>query len=595
MTENTTTDETVILGDESTNSNIARQTHSVQTTVKKERKGLVHGIILDHLLMKKEIRNQGGVAGDVAVVSWKFEQEQCRRALCRMVIVDELPFRFVEKEGFRNFMKVAQPYFKILSRNTVTRDCFKMFDEEKQKLKRSFRDAQQRVCLTTDTWISLQRINYKCITAHWIDSKWIMHKRIINFFPIISHRGENMANEISKCLRDWGINKIFTITVDNASSNDVTVKELAKIFTKRGTNFMNGEHFHVRKAVKYIRQSPARCKRFQECCEDVDINSKKSLCLDVSTRWNSTYLMLNRVVECENGLMSYVYCDIGLSHYLQFVEDEERTVVGAFSSDDWDYLISSDDNGDDLLGKITSNMKEKFDKYWGSPKKMNKMIFISCVLDPRHKFVSVGFALQMMFGKEEGLILESEVKDYMNLMYGEYVKDFSKDKDSQHYLSSSSSLFENSSSLPSISGSTIQSIGFLGSFMDDLMKHKARNITTVKTELQKYLNEANEGETKNFNVLSWWKIHSSRFSILAEMARDVLSIPISSVASECAFSTGGRIFDSFRSSLTPKLVQILVYLQDWIRSESQPVSIEEDIDVLEKLEQELANTSILDD
>ncbi|KAM3199981.1 zinc finger BED domain-containing protein RICESLEEPER 2-like [Capsicum annuum] len=314
--------------------------------------------------------------------------------------------------------------------------------------------------------------------------------------------------------------------------------------------------------------------------------------------------MLNRAVECENGLMSYVYRDIGLSHYLQFVKDEEGTVIGAFSSDDWDHvkkitnflqifydltkevsgslyvtsnlhflkiyevscylkqLISSDDDGDDLLGKITSNMKEKFDKYWGSPKKMNKMIFISCVLDPRHKFVSVGFALQMMFGKEEGLILESGVKDYMNLMYGEYVKAFSKDKDSQHSSSSSSSLFENSSSLPSSSSSIVQSIGSLGSFMDDLIKHKAGNTITVKTELQKYLDEANEGETKNFNILSWWKIHSPRFPILAEMARDVLSIPISSVASECAFSTGGRILDSFRSSLTPKLVQTLVCLQD---------------------------------
>ncbi|KAM3238296.1 zinc finger BED domain-containing protein RICESLEEPER 2-like [Capsicum annuum] len=528
----------------------------------------------------KEIRNQGasivgGFAGDVAVVSWKFEQEQFRRALCRMVIVDELPFRFVEKEGFRNFMKVVQPHFKIPSHYTVTHDCFKLFDEEKQKLKRSFRDAQQRVCLTTDTWTSLQRINY-------------------------IHRGEDMANEISKCLRDWGIDKIFTITVDNVSSNDVTVKELAKIFTKRGTNFMNGQHLHVRcmahiinlivqdglkmtgvsiekvrKAVKYIRQSPARCKRFQEYCEDVDINSKKSLCLDVSTRWNSTYLMLNRAVECENGLMSYVYRDIGLSHYLRFIEDEEGTIVCAFSSDDWDhvkkitnflqifydltkevsgslYLILSGDYGDDLLGKIASNMKKKFDKYWGSPKKMNKMIFISY---------------------------------YMNLMYGEYVKAFSKDKDSQHPLSLSSSLFENSSSLPSSSGSTVQSIGSLGSFMDDLMKHKAGNTTTVKIELQKYLDEANEGETNNFNVLFWWKIHSSRFPILAEMARDVLSFPISSVASECTFSTGGRILDSFRSSLTPKLVQTLVCLQDWIRSESQPVSIEEDIDVLEKLEQ----------
>ncbi|PHT75701.1 hypothetical protein T459_19223 [Capsicum annuum] len=164
-----------------------------------------------------------------------------------------------------------------------------------------------------------------------------MHKRIINFCPITIHRGEDMANETSKCLRDWGIDKIFTITVDNASSNNMSVKELNKIFTKWGTNFINGEHLHVRcmahtinlivhnglkvtgmsiekvrKAVKYIRHSPIWCKRFQECCEDVDINSKKLLCLDISTRWNSTYLMLNRVIDCENGLLSYVDHDIGL-------------------------------------------------------------------------------------------------------------------------------------------------------------------------------------------------------------------------------------------------------------------------------------------
>ncbi|XP_015161142.1 zinc finger BED domain-containing protein RICESLEEPER 2-like [Solanum tuberosum] len=130
--------------------------------------------------------------------------------------------------------------------------------------------------------------------------------------------------------------------------------------------------------------------------------------------------------------------------------------------------------------------------------------------------------------------------------------------------------------------------------MGDLMKHKAENTTTVKTELQKYLAEENEVESKNFNILSWWKINSPRFPILAEMVRDVLAIPISSVASKCAFSTDGHILDSFKSSLTPKLVKTLVCLQDWIRSESRPISVEEDIDVLEQLEQDLAN-SILDD
>ena len=82
----------------------------------------------------------------------------------------------------------------------------------------------------------------------------------------------------------------------------------------------------------------------------------------------------------------------------------------------------------------------------------------------------------------------------------------------------------------------------------------------------------------------WWKVNEPRFPILAEMVRDVLAIPISSVASECAFSTGGRVLDPFRSSLTPKIVQSLICVQDWLRSESFPINIEEDLEYLEQLE-----------
>ncbi|KAF7822019.1 zinc finger BED domain-containing protein RICESLEEPER 2-like [Senna tora] len=64
-----------------------------------------------------------------------FEHELCREALARMVITDELPFRFVEGEGFRYYMSVVQPLFNVPSRLTVARDCYKLYVSEKNRLK----------------------------------------------------------------------------------------------------------------------------------------------------------------------------------------------------------------------------------------------------------------------------------------------------------------------------------------------------------------------------------------------------------------------------------------------------------------------------
>ncbi|CAN1337947.1 Putative AC9 transposase [Linum perenne] len=55
------------------------------------------------------------------------------------------------------------------------------------------------------------------------------------------------------------------------------------------------------------------------------------------------------------------------------------------------------------------------------------------------------------------------------------------------------------------------------------------------------------------------------------MARDVLAVPISFVASESAFSTGGRVLSNFRSSLTPAIVEALICAEDWLRSTSPDI------------------------
>ena len=81
------------------------------------------------------------------------------------------------------------------------------------------------------------------------------------------------------------------------------------------------------------------------------------------------------------------------------------------------------------------------------------------------------------------------------------------------------------------------------------------------------------------------------------MARDILAIPITTVASESAFSTSGRILDDFRTSLTPFMVQALVCTQDWLRRSTNPVDIKENLEELEVLEKgktisQLVNTFV---
>ena len=70
-------------------------------------------------------------------------------------------------------------------------------------------------------------------------------------------------------------------------------------------------------------------------------------------------------------------------------------------------------------------------------------------------------------------------------------------------------------------------------------KHKQEcgSLGSKRTKLDIYLAETIVEDDGNFEILRWWKLNCERFPILSRMARDVLGVPISTVASESAFST----------------------------------------------------------
>lgn len=63
-----------------------------------------------------------------------------------------------------------------------------------------------------------------------------------------------------------------------------------------------------------------------------------------------------------------------------------------------------------------------------------------------------------------------------------------------------------------------------------------------------------------------------KYHVLSRMARDILAILVSTVSSESAFNTGGRVLDSYRSSLHPSTVVALICTQNWLRSKPEKVA-----------------------
>lgn len=71
---------------------------------------------------------------------------------------------------------------------------------------------------------------------------------------------------------------------------------------------------------------------------------------------------------------------------------------------------------------------------------------------------------------------------------------------------------------------------------------------------------------RELDILEFWRSVQYRYPHLCQMAQDVLTIPITTVASESAFSSGGRVLDQYRSCLTPENAEALICGRDWLRA-----------------------------
>ena len=71
-------------------------------------------------------------------------------------------------------------------------------------------------------------------------------------------------------------------------------------------------------------------------------------------------------------------------------------------------------------------------------------------------------------------------------------------------------------------------------------------------------------QTENFQILDWWKVAGTRYPVLRKVARDRYVILVSTVASESAISTSGRVVSEHRIRLTLEILEVLMCSQNWL-------------------------------
>ncbi|KAK9724439.1 hypothetical protein RND81_05G071900 [Saponaria officinalis] len=553
----------------------------------------------------------------------------CPKRICKDLRQTRL-FAWVEHYGFRKFCKTMQPGFKVPCRNTTRKDIMTRYGVEKGIMSSLLEKTKGKIALTTDMWIAInQKKGYMAVTAHFIDNSWKFQSRILRFLYVEApHTKDVLADALCKSIYDWNLDcRISSVTLDNYTTHNALMLIL-RVKLPKYSHILRGRFLHmrccahilnlivqdgltvigesierVRNSVVFWTSSLLRITTFEKSAKTYAKNCFKKLVLDCKTRWNSTYEMLKVAIMYKNVFDILSGRESDIYKCAPFKEDWEQAEricekLDMFSEATHDFsgtkyptanvyfTIICDircalnkwlQSTDPLIKRMSSIMLEKYNKYWSD---VNTLLAVAAVLDPRYKMAVVSYYYNEFYVGFEVDFEVEKVKDLLRELVSEYSSKYGegKVKDSNYF------------SKPPTSNK-VDGNAKLSGFVKYL---EVENQGGEKSELEKYL-EAQKvpillNAPDNFDILTWWKTNGSTYPILQMIARDILGIPASSVASESAFSTSGRVLSPHRSRLLPSTVEALMCAQNRIWTnikgggELKEVEYEQLIEEIEEVE-----------
>ncbi|XP_050366274.1 zinc finger BED domain-containing protein DAYSLEEPER [Argentina anserina] len=540
-----------------------------------------------------------------------FDPDRCRHEIAKMIIMHDYPLHMVEHPGFVTFVQNLQPQFNMVSFNTLQGDCVATYLMEKQNLNKFIEGIPGRVCLTLDVWTSSQSVGYVFITGHFIDADWKLHKRLLNVVMEPYPDSDSvLSHAVAVCLHDWSLeSKLFSITYDHPV-NEAALEKLRPLLPIKNPLILNGQLLvgncvartlssiakevleagrdvvkKVRDSVKYVKTSESHEEKFVELKQQLQVPSEKSISLDDQTQWNTTYQMLQAASELKEVFSCLDTSDPDykqapsmedwkqvetLCTYLKLIFDASNILTTTTSPTAVTFFhevwrIQSDlaraiTTEDLFVCNLTKTMQERIEKYW---KNCCLALATAVVMDPRFKMKLVEFSFNKVYGEEAPTFIKI-VDDGIHELFHEYLTlplpltpAYAEEGNAGGNTRTEDS-----------QGGTIADNG-LTDFDVYIMETTSQQ---MKSELDQYLEEALLPRVHEFDVLGWWKLNKMKYPTLSKMARDILSIPVSTVSSDSVFDTTAKEMDQYRSSLRPETVEAVICAKDWMQYASAQVS-----------------------
>ncbi|XP_068231881.1 zinc finger BED domain-containing protein 4-like [Palaemon carinicauda] len=268
------------------------------------------------------------------------KKQQLDKLVIKMIATDLQPISIVEDKGFKNFVHGLDPRYVMPSRRDLTRKYLPaMYDEAVKQVQGELRETPH-VSLTTDLWTSSQTRGFITVTAHYINSEWNLKSAVLETARLkVDHTAENIADELKRICTRWEIlDKVCCIITDNAANIVAAVTKYMQIKQQpcfahtlnlvvqdsiKNTNEIKLSQEKIKRIVSFFHHSVKATDKLSEIQNQNGVERKK-LIMDVDTRWNSTFYMMERFLE-QHEAITTTLCLLGKSNMC--LSSEELEVV----------------------------------------------------------------------------------------------------------------------------------------------------------------------------------------------------------------------------------------------------------------------------